>query len=81
MLFRSLKKVVYTSYPQEGVAFVVPKTGIDFNARSLLRWARKNIADYKVPRSVIEIEALPLNPVGKVCKKTLKQRLAADDAL
>ena len=66
---------------EEGVAFVVPKTGIDFNARSLLRWARKNIADYKVPRSVIEIEALPLNPAGKVCKKTLKQRLAADDAL
>jgi acyl-CoA synthetase (AMP-forming)/AMP-acid ligase II len=42
--------------------------------RSLLDWARGVMANYKVPRGVVVVDALPLNAGGKVLKRELRER-------
>ena len=53
-------------------AFVVPKDGIAFDAEAFIAWCRRNMANYKVPRSVETIAALPRNAMGKVQKFILR---------
>lgn len=60
-----------------GMAFVVPRGAPD--AEGLMRWARERMANFKVPRSVRFVEALPRTPSGKVTKPELR-RLAAEGA-
>jgi len=59
-----------------GCAFVVPRPGVDAVelAGALPVWARGQMANYKVPRSVEIVEALPLNASGKVLKTVLRAR-------
>lgn len=38
----------------------------------------KEMAAYKMPKKLLIVEALPRNPVGKVLKRELKERLTAD---
>jgi len=63
-----------------GVAFVVPRPGavVDTLAEELVSFARDTMANYKVPRRVEVVEALPLNASGKVLKTELRARLADD---
>jgi acyl-CoA synthetase (AMP-forming)/AMP-acid ligase II len=53
-----------------GVAFVVPRGAV--SAEELLGWARETMANYKVPRGVRFVEALPVNASGKVLKGSLR---------
>lgn len=62
-----------------GHAFVIPATGADVDERALLEFARGELANFKVPRSVQVVDALPLNASGKVLKYELRQR-AIDSA-
>lgn len=55
-----------------GKAFVVLRPGRSATADELVAWARANIANFKVPRSVEFREALPTSPQGKVLKTQLK---------
>jgi len=41
----------------------------------VIAWARKNMANYKVPSNVYVVDALPFNPGGKVMKFELRDRL------
>jgi acyl-CoA synthetase (AMP-forming)/AMP-acid ligase II len=61
-----------------GVAFVVPRPSADPGtlAEDLAAWARGTMANYKVPRRVEVVEALPLNASGKVLKTELRARLS-----
>jgi acyl-CoA synthetase (AMP-forming)/AMP-acid ligase II len=45
--------------------------------RSLMDWARGTMANYKVPRRVVVLDALPMNAGGKVLKRELRARHAA----
>jgi acyl-CoA synthetase (AMP-forming)/AMP-acid ligase II len=64
-----------------GCAYVVP-TGDGAGedpvtlGRSILGWSRGAMANYKVPRSVVLLDALPVNASGKVLKRELRQRHA-----
>ena len=44
---------------------------------ALLRWARGTMANYKVPRGVVVVDALPTNASGKVLKRELRERYHA----
>jgi len=66
-----------------GCAYVVPRA--DSTGRgdagyaqtfgiSLMRWARGTMANYKVPRGVVVVDALPTNAGGKVLKRELRER-------
>ena len=63
-----------------GVAFVVPRTGADAGtlADDLVAWARDAMANYKVPRRVEVVDALPLNASGKVRKTELRAQFSAE---
>jgi acyl-CoA synthetase (AMP-forming)/AMP-acid ligase II len=55
-----------------GAAFVVPTTGTTPDPVQVIAWARENMANYKVPRTVHVVDALPFNPGGKVMKFELR---------
>lgn len=58
-----------------GAAFVVPVTGTSPDPDAIIEWAREKMANYKVPRTVHLLDALPFNAGGKVMKFELRQRL------
>jgi acyl-CoA synthetase (AMP-forming)/AMP-acid ligase II len=65
-----------------GCAYVVPAGDADHPdelGRSILSWSRGAMANYKVPRSVVLVDALPVNASGKVLKRELRQRHAAGE--
>jgi acyl-CoA synthetase (AMP-forming)/AMP-acid ligase II len=59
-----------------GAAFVVRRGGRDLASDELLEWCREQMANYKVPRRVEFVDALPLNASGKVLKYELRERLS-----
>jgi HIP---CoA ligase len=56
-----------------GRAFVVPRAGATVDPDELISWCRQEMANYKVPRSVEVVDALPLNASGKVLKYELRR--------
>ena len=60
-----------------GHAVVVPRAGVEWDPDSFLGWCRESMANYKVPRTVRTVDALPLNPSGKVMKFRLRDEAAA----
>jgi long-chain acyl-CoA synthetase len=62
---------------EHAVAFVVANEGTTLDETALLKFIREKIADYKVPREVIFVSALPRNATGKVLKTELRKQVAA----
>jgi len=60
-----------------GCAIIVPKTGGTVGEAELLAHCAAALARYKIPRSVVFMDALPRNAVGKVHKPTLRRQLSA----
>ena len=58
---------------EQPLAFVAPKEGASVDQKALLQHLREKLADYKVPRRVVVLEALPHNPTGKILKTTLRK--------
>lgn len=57
-----------------GAAFVVLRAGSAATAEDLAQWCRAEMANYKVPRRISLISALPVNAAGKVLKDELRRR-------
>ena len=55
-----------------GKAFVVTRTGASLEGEELIAFARERLANYKVPRYVEVVEALPKTASGKVTKNVLR---------
>jgi acyl-CoA synthetase (AMP-forming)/AMP-acid ligase II len=55
-----------------GKAFVVLRSGMQANEREIIGWARENMANYKAPRQVAFVDALPRNAGGKVLRTALR---------
>jgi acyl-CoA synthetase (AMP-forming)/AMP-acid ligase II len=73
-----------------GIAYVVPAApatpdpdaadpleGAERTGRAILGWSRGAMANYKVPRGVVLVDALPVNASGKVLKRELRERHAS----
>jgi len=57
-------------------AAIVLKPGANAEAGDILQFAKKHLADFKVPQYlVLRAEALPRNPSGKILKKNLRENL------
>jgi fatty-acyl-CoA synthase len=56
-----------------GRYYIIPKPGTDPTEEEIKRYCREHLADYKIPRQIVFRNALPLTPVGKIMKSTLKQ--------
>jgi acyl-CoA synthetase (AMP-forming)/AMP-acid ligase II len=62
-----------------GLAVVVPKPDAELTAEELLEFCRERLANFKVPRRVEFVTALPRNPAGKVRKTELRREWGPDD--
>jgi long-chain acyl-CoA synthetase len=59
---------------EQPVAFVAPQEGARLQEKALLLFVRERLADYKVPRRVIFLPALPRNATGKILKTALREQ-------
>ena len=57
-----------------GMAFVVPRPGESVAPEELVAFAREQMANFKVPRSAVVVDSLPVNASGKVMKHLLRQQ-------
>jgi len=72
-----------------GCAFVVPAPeyvegtaddgAAEALAKDVMHWARDQMANFKVPRRVVVVDALPVNAGGKVLKRELRERHSAGE--
>jgi HIP---CoA ligase len=61
-----------------GRAFVVPRPGATVTEAEIIAFCRGRLANFKVPRSVRVVTALPRNASGKVLKFELREPAAGD---
>ena len=59
-----------------GHAYVVLRSGTQAGAAELSEWARRNMANYKVPRHLTFVAQLPTSAAGKVLKYRLREPVA-----
>ncbi|MFI8812595.1 MULTISPECIES: FadD3 family acyl-CoA ligase [unclassified Streptomyces] len=57
-----------------GKAYAVRRPGATVTADDLIAWSRREMANFKVPRSVEFVTELPRNASGKVVKRELRGR-------
>ena len=62
-------------YGEEVVAFVT--LAVPVEEEELVTFGRERLGGYKYPREIHVVDALPLTPVGKADRKTLREMLAA----
>ena len=60
-----------------GMAWIVPAAGRTPDADEIIAWSRERMANYKVPRRIATIDALPINAAGKVVKEELRATAAS----
>jgi acyl-CoA synthetase (AMP-forming)/AMP-acid ligase II len=73
----AIAQVAVVGIPDErqgevGKAYVVPRPGLSVEAKALIAWCREQMANYKVPRVVEVVPALPTNASGKIMKFQLR---------
>ena len=78
--FPGVKEAAVVSKPdprkgEQPVAFVAPNENTTIDEKALIQFLRSKLADYKVPRTVRVIPALPRNATGKVLKTNLREML------
>ena len=61
-------------------AYVVRKSGATVDAQTLQDWVKTRLASYSYPREVAFLDALPMTVTGKVIRRALKARAAAEGA-
>ncbi|PIG09845.1 FadD3 family acyl-CoA ligase [Comamonas sp. 26] len=60
-----------------GCACVVTRNGVALDKDAFIVWCRANMANYKVPRFVQQLDSLPVNASNKVQKRDLLQIVKA----
>jgi len=60
-----------------GRAFVIPRAGVQVDEASIIAWCREHMANYKVPRTVVLVDELPLTASGKVQRFRLRPTVQA----
>jgi long-chain acyl-CoA synthetase len=60
---------------EQPLAFIAPNEGTVLEEKLILEFVRERLADYKVPRKVVFMPALPRNATGKVLKTSLRQQV------
>lgn len=54
-------------------AYVVVKEDMQLDKRDLMTFLKKNLAQYKLPREIVELDTLPKNVTGKILKNELRK--------
>jgi long-chain acyl-CoA synthetase len=68
--------VIGQNDPRRGelpIAYVAANEGVTLDEKAVQQFVRERLADYKVPRRVCFLPALPRNATGKILKTALRQ--------
>ncbi|TXT39518.1 MAG: malonyl-CoA synthase [Comamonadaceae bacterium] len=68
--------VPHPDFGEVGVALVVPRQGVQLDAKHILDQLKATLAHYKVPKQCHVLADLPRNTMGKVQKNLLRQQFA-----
>ncbi len=60
-----------------GKAYVIPRAGAPIDEASIIAWCRDHMANFKVPRTVVLVDELPLTASGKVQRFRLRPTVQA----
>ena len=74
----AIAQVAVVGIPDErmgevGKAYVLLRPGQALDEKTLIAWCREQMANYKVPRQIAFVDALPTNSSGKVMKYQLRK--------
>jgi long-chain acyl-CoA synthetase len=77
--FPGVKEVSVIGIPdarkgEQPLAFVAASDGQAVDEKALLQFVRSKLADYKVPKRVVFVPALPRNATGKILKTELREK-------
>ena len=62
------------TWGEEPRAVVVAKKGETVTEDEIMEYCRQNLASFKRPRSVVFVDELPRNPLGKLLKKDIREK-------
>jgi acyl-CoA synthetase (AMP-forming)/AMP-acid ligase II len=62
------------TWGEEPRAVVIPKKGEKPTEEEIMEWCREKLASFKRPRSVVFVDALPRNPMGKLVKREIREK-------
>ncbi len=66
--------VADAKWGEVGRAVIALKEGQRLKAEEIIEFLEDRLARYKIPQSVVFVEALPRNAAGKVLKNVLRER-------
>jgi long-chain acyl-CoA synthetase len=83
--FAGVKEAAVVGVPdarrgEQPIAFVVVSEGTTLDEKGLLQFLKGKLADFKLPKRVIGLSALPRNATGKILKTSLRDFSAKGDA-
>jgi long-chain acyl-CoA synthetase len=58
---------------EQPLAYLAAADGVTLDEKAVLQFVRQNLADYKVPKRVVFMAALPRNATGKILKTELRK--------
>ena len=76
--FPGLKEAAVVGIPdprkgEQALAYVAAADGVTLDEKVLLQFIREKLADYKVPKRIVLVPALPRNATGKILKTELRK--------
>ena len=76
--FQGVKEAAVVGIPdarrgEQPVAFVAAMDGATLDEKAMLQFLRSKLADYKVPKRISVLPALPRNATGKILKTALRE--------
>jgi acyl-CoA synthetase (AMP-forming)/AMP-acid ligase II len=60
-------------FGEQVMAYIVPNPGYSLTVDEMLDFCDDNLADFKVPKYINFVDALPRTPAGKVDKTVLRR--------
>jgi long-chain acyl-CoA synthetase len=80
--FKGVKEAAVIGVPdarrgERALAFVAAADGVHLDTLELARFLRTRLADFKQPREIRLVAALPRNATGKILKTTLRENAAS----
>ncbi|MBW2245186.1 MAG: hypothetical protein JRH01_24700 [Deltaproteobacteria bacterium] len=65
-------------FSEVGRAYVIREPGSDPSEEELRAFCKEHLVNFKVPKTIIARDMLPILPIGKVDKVTLQREALAD---
>jgi acyl-CoA synthetase (AMP-forming)/AMP-acid ligase II len=62
------------TWGEEPRAVVIPKKGEKPTEEEIMEWCRQGLASFKRPRTVVFVDDLPRNPMGKLIKRDIREK-------